>query len=95
MDNWYNSLPGGTHYVGKCKICGEPNGACVDDLCTHCLELIPVECPTCGCHYHRSHFGDSGQCLTCDEMDAEWIGTVNIPANRGGALDVTLNILNI
>ena len=61
MDNWFDSMHGGTHYVGKCQICKEPNGACSDDICTDCLEMIPIECPTCGRHYHRSQFGDSGQ----------------------------------
>jgi len=95
MDNWFDSMPGGTHYVGHCHNCGKPNDTCSDGLCEKCIEAMGRECPTCGCNYDWTEMSSSGQCKLCDEADMEELGYIQPVKNRLAALDIDLTILNV
>lgn len=80
MDNWFDSMPGGTHYVGHCPTCGEPNSLCTDSLCEQCSKEQPRRCPLCGCNYSWTAFTEHGICEYCLDIETEMLETMNEPS---------------
>lgn len=72
MENWFDDMPNGTHYKGKCPNCGNQNYTCHDGLCDKCHFTEPIKCPACHSYVSQEFFNfEHNKCEECVDYDAQ------------------------